>query len=333
MADALLTFNGHEARTAAAIFERLFPGDGDGFGATEIGVVTYVDRALAGAAADRTETYRLGFVALDRAAREAHGTDFFGCTPAEQDALLAAMEQGGLPRFAIPPQREFFDLLVAHCQEGLFADPAYGGNKEMLGWKFLRHPGVWVDNSAEENLSAEPVTKGGRYQSLAGAGFSIGGRNAEPVNVAGYDPQASVEPPVGEADVVLVGVGGVGGYIAPILAEAGLRVVGLEAGPWRSLGDFLPDELGHGCYCRGEMGPKFLSEAPRWRTDEGKPTREATYSLGRMMNGVGGSIIHYGAWLRRFHPHHFRLRSHILERWGEGVHPGRLHRGRLADRL
>ena len=40
-----------------------------------------------------------------------------------------------------------------------------------------------------------------------------------------------------------------------------------------------------------------------------------------MMNGVGGSVIHYGAWLRRFHPHHLRYRSHILERWGAKAIP------------
>jgi len=54
------------------------------------------------------------------------------------------------------------------------------------------------------------------------------------------------------------------------------------------------------------MGPKFLAEAPRWRRSEEEPTQEATFSLGRMMNAVGGSVIHYGAWLRRYHPHHFR---------------------------
>jgi gluconate 2-dehydrogenase alpha chain len=42
----------------------------------------------------------------------------------------------------------------------------------------------------------------------------------------------------------------------------------------------LPDELGSAYYCRGEMGPKFLSETPRWRRNEGEPTREATFSLG-----------------------------------------------------
>ena len=47
---ALISLNAHEARTAAAIFERLFPADEGGPGANQIGVLAYVDRALAGAA-------------------------------------------------------------------------------------------------------------------------------------------------------------------------------------------------------------------------------------------------------------------------------------------
>ena len=121
--------------------------------------------------------------------------------------------------------------------------------------------------------------------------------------------------------MVLVGVGGVGGLVAPVLAKAGLRVVGLEAGPWREGRDFVPDELGSAYYCRGNMGEKFLSEAPRWRRNEGEPAREATFSLGRMMNGVGGSIPHYGAWLRRYHPHHFDHLTHVRESFGEEILP------------
>jgi gluconate 2-dehydrogenase alpha chain len=47
-----------------------------------------------------------------------------------------------------------------------------------------------------------------------------------------------------------------------------------------------------------------------------------------MMNSVGGSVIHYGAWLRRFHPHHFRTLSHVKEQWGTSVLPEGC---RLAD--
>jgi gluconate 2-dehydrogenase alpha chain len=315
--DALISLNPYEARTAAAIFERLFPADENGPGATEIGVVTFVDRALAGAYRDKAEVYRIGLATLDFVARQRCGTPFADCTIEEQTALLGALEQGAIPDFRVPPPREFFDMLRLHLQEGLFADPAYGGNRDKAGWRFLGHTGVWFENTAEENLATEPVTKGGVIQSLTDVGYSLGGGPREPVEIPGYDPQRGGEPPSGPADVVLVGVGAAGSMLASILARSGLRVVGLEVGPWRTKRDFVPDELGSAYYCRGGMGPKFLSETPRWRRNEGAPTREAAFTLGRMMNSVGGSVIHWGAALRRCHPHHFRYLTHVRESFGE----------------
>jgi gluconate 2-dehydrogenase alpha chain len=318
---ALLVLTPYEARTAAAVFERLFPADEHGPGATEIGALAYLDRALAGAYRERAEAYRIGLATLDLAARGRYGVPFADCGSAQQDALIASLERGELANFRVPPQRDFFEMLRAHLQEGLFADPAYGGNRDKLGWRFLGHPGVWLENSAEENLSEEPVTKGGVIQSLEDLGYSLDGGPSEPVDIPGYDSQRGAEPPAGPADVVLVGVGAMGSVVAPILARAGLRVVGLEAGPWRTKHDFLPDELGSAYYCRGDMGPKFLSETPRWRRNEGEPTREATFSLGRMMNGVGGSVIHWGGALRRCHPHHFGYLTHVREKFGEEALP------------
>ena len=318
---ALVTFNPHEGRTAAAVFERLFPADEHGPGATEIGVVEYIDRALAGAYIEQVEDYRLGLAALDRVARAEAGAVFADLATRDQDRLLAGLERGELPHWRVPEQRSFFERLRAHLQEGLFADPAYGGNRDKLGWRVLGHPGVWLDNSAEENLSTAPITKGGIIQSLVDVGYALPAGPTEPDPIPGYDPQGGIAAPSEKADVVLVGMGGVGGFIAPLLTRAGLRVVGLEAGPWRSGKDFIPDELGSTYYCRGAMGTKFLAETPRWRRAPGKPTQELTFSLGRMMNGVGGSVVHYGAWLRRFHPHHFRQRSRVIERWGQRAIP------------
>jgi gluconate 2-dehydrogenase alpha chain len=318
---ALLALNAYEAQIAAAAFERIFPADADGPGATALGAVTFLDRALMGAYSHLADTYRYGLAALDAAAKARHGRGFAACAPAEQDGLLADLERGALPDLVAPPQRAFFALLRAHCQEGLFADPAYGGNRDKGGWRWLGHPGIFFENSAEENLSPEPVTKGGRIQSLADVGYALDGGPREPQQIPGYDPQAGARPPRGPADVVLVGVGAANALAARILAQAGLRVVGLEAGPYRTSRDFVPDELGSAYYCRGGMGPKYLSEAPRWRLDAGQPTVEATFSLGRMMNSVGGSVIHWGGALRRCHPHHFRFLSHVRERWGEQVLP------------
>src|SRR4051794_37554650 len=125
---ALLVLTPYEARTAAAVFERLFPSDENDPGATGIGVLAYLDRALAGAYRDKAEAYRLGLAALDLAASRRNGVPFADCSAEKQDALLAGLEQGALPHFLIPPQRDFFEMLRAHLQEGLFADPAHGGN-------------------------------------------------------------------------------------------------------------------------------------------------------------------------------------------------------------
>ncbi|MEZ4865449.1 MAG: GMC family oxidoreductase [Caldilineaceae bacterium] len=323
---AYTAFNSYEARTATAIFERMFPADQQTAGATDIGVVDYVDRALAGAYSDQAAIYHTGLAALDRVARRRHGAPFAGCTVAQQNKLLADLEQGALPDFYTPVQSHFFALLRTHLQEGLFADPLYGGNQNKLGWATLGHPGVWLENSAAENLSAAPVTKGGVIQSMADLGYPLAAQATGQTAVApaasiGYDPQLGAQPPTGAADVILVGLGAVGGLIAPVLAEAGLRVVALEAGPYRTKMDFLPDELGATYYGRANMGSKFLSESPQWRRNSGDETEPATFSLGRMVNGVGGSAIHYGAWLRRFHPHHFAPHTRVAERWGVDVLP------------
>jgi gluconate 2-dehydrogenase alpha chain len=318
--EPLLALNPHEGWTAQAVFSRMFPGDAESPGAREIGVLTYLDRALSGPYADHLGTYRLGLMLLEHACQKRYRSGFAQVGESEQDLLLADLERGEIDGWEPSNQRAFFDLMRAHLQEGLFADPAYGGNRDKLGWMILGHPGIWLSNTAEENLSAEPVTKGGRVQSLADVEEALGALPPEPP-VPGFDLGRGAAPPNGEVDVVIVGVGGVGGFIAPVLAGTGLKVVGLEAGSWWRLADFRPDELGETYYCRAEMGPKFKRETPRWRRNEGEPTRELTFSLGRMMNGVGGSVIHYGGWLRRFPAHNLRFRSYIIERWGEAAIP------------
>ena len=46
-----------------------------------------------------------------------------------------------------------------------------------------------------------------------------------------------------KTDVVIVGMGAAGGVAALPLTNAGLKVIGIEAGGWLSPRDFAPDEL------------------------------------------------------------------------------------------
>jgi len=123
-----------------------------------------------------------------------------------------------------------------------------------------------------------------------------------------------------EADVCIVGMGAAGGIAAYVLAAQGLEVVGLEAGPGWTNSDFPWDELTAFNF-RNTLGKIFNNSAPTWRRREGAPTGPATFSLGRMMNGVGGGDIHFGAWSRRFLPGDFTALSDTLRRYGAEVLP------------
>ena len=311
---ASLVLTARQQSTAQALFATLFPPDASQPGATEIGVLDYVERQLAADDQGLQGQYQRGLDFLEEAAQGMFQRSFAHCSQGEQQKLVRLLDKGQLDVSPAHRQREFMDLVIAHMQEGLFADPLHGGNRDKQGWKFLRHPGVWLENSPAEMMSEVPEDKGGRYQSIADLGDFIQDRPDGAAAIPPeFDPNRGLEPPGGDADVILIGLGAMNSVIVPQLTEAGLQVVALEAGPYRSRQDYMPDELRQTYYGRAHLGPKFNQEIPRWRLNAGEPTRPCSFSLGRMMNGVGGSVFHYGGWMRRFHPHHFRLRSHIQE--------------------
>jgi gluconate 2-dehydrogenase alpha chain len=298
-----LWFSKAQADIAAAMFERMFPRDTDP-GAREIGVVQFVDRALAGIDADKQPVYRRGLQALEDEARARFATPFVDCTDDQQDVILQALEQSTLRVMEVGEQQELFSIFLQHLREGLFCDPVHGGNRDFRGWRFLGHPGAWLDYTAEECLGLEPADKGGEMRGVRDIPEPPVARAAPPV----------VRPAWGRSDdqcvdVILVGVGLVGGLVAPVLARGGLKVVGLEAGPWRQRGSCVPDELSYSFALRAGLSTKFQAERPTWRPDAGSPEVPAVASLGNMVNGVGGSALHYGAMLRRWHPHHFAHRT------------------------
>jgi gluconate 2-dehydrogenase gamma chain len=41
--------------------------------------------------------------------------------------------------------KDFFKQILTDTQQGFFADPIYGGNKDMCGWKMIGYPGARYD--------------------------------------------------------------------------------------------------------------------------------------------------------------------------------------------
>ena len=121
-------------------------------------------------------------------------------------------------------------------------------------------------------------------------------------------------------DVVLIGVGAVGGVAALPLARAGLDVIGLEAGNWLTARDFAPDELRNNIRGWPQSVQKANREVPTHRRSEGAPYSPRP-SVHPMMNAVGGTSLHYWGQSWRLNPWDFRVVSETARRYGAGRIP------------
>ncbi len=61
--------------------------------------------------------------------------------------MLAGMD-GGKIALKLKPgfsTKQFFELILQNTMEGFFADPLYGGNRNMASWKMIGFPGARYD--------------------------------------------------------------------------------------------------------------------------------------------------------------------------------------------
>jgi gluconate 2-dehydrogenase gamma chain len=186
-------FTPAEAEAVEALADRIIPPDPQTFGGKEAGCAVFIDRQLAGAYGHReglyvsgpfqpgtkeqgpqssqppSQLYRAGLAALDqycRSEQAPRGKDFARLTAAQQDAVLGAMESGSVHFEGVDTQT-FFEQLLKDVQEGFFADPLYGGNRDMCSWKMIGFPGArydytdWVGRH-NERYPYPPVSISGR---------------------------------------------------------------------------------------------------------------------------------------------------------------------------
>lgn len=162
---ARLWLNNVEADTLTALVDRLIPSSDSGPGAVEVGVVTYIDRQLAGnlgaastwymrgpfaegapsqgwqLALTPAALYRLSLAEIDRVVQAEHGRAVRDLDAGQRDALLARMEKGELQLGGVSSS-VFFEFLLGNTVEGYFADPLYGGNRGGVNWKRIGYPGA-----------------------------------------------------------------------------------------------------------------------------------------------------------------------------------------------
>jgi gluconate 2-dehydrogenase gamma chain len=159
-------FNDAQAQTITAMAERIFPKDATGPGATDAHVLNYIDGRLSGAWGLGAKTYRQGpyvqpadsghgfqlamtprdvykdaLSAIDAYCNRQYGKSFAELTAQQQDDVLHALADGKVDTFTTVPAATFFAMFRQNVVEGLFADPLYGGNFNLIGWRWIGFPG------------------------------------------------------------------------------------------------------------------------------------------------------------------------------------------------
>jgi gluconate 2-dehydrogenase gamma chain len=124
---------------------------------------------------DMRDRYRLGVQGMEDYAQQLYRQGFADLAPDQQDRVLADMQAGIPTTFdgssiqaatTVPAggsteamhqmalgavgvgAAAFFQLLLSHVIAGFFADPVYGGNRNMIGWKLIGFPGAQVSYTA-----------------------------------------------------------------------------------------------------------------------------------------------------------------------------------------
>jgi gluconate 2-dehydrogenase gamma chain len=150
-----------EAAVISAVCERLIPSDSTGPGAREANVVRYIDRALAGDLSAFRGAYTMAVAALNGYAQSKHGAAFTALTAEQQDGILTDMDLSRVPATAgfAPNAKAVFEMIRTHAVQGMFGDPAHGGNTNFVGWKLVRFPGPRLVISArDQRLNVVPRT-------------------------------------------------------------------------------------------------------------------------------------------------------------------------------
>jgi gluconate 2-dehydrogenase gamma chain len=160
-----------EAAFIEALVDHMIPHDDLTGSGTEIGIATFIDRALAGSwgKGDRlymqgpwgkgtanqgyqlpltpAGLYRFSIPASNAYCRKTYGAEFKKCSAQDKEAFLKDLSTGKLTFDGGLPGRAFFSVLYDNVMEGMFADPIYGGNKDKAGWKMIGFPGVMANNA------------------------------------------------------------------------------------------------------------------------------------------------------------------------------------------
>jgi gluconate 2-dehydrogenase gamma chain len=163
--EPLLTLTATEHAFFVAAADTIIPPDQLSPSGSDCGVANFIDRQLAGAYGtgarlyrqgpfpkgkpeqgyqlplNPREFFRAGVASANEFTRKTWAKDFDRLNEEQRVIALKTMEEGKA-EFKGFGSAMFFNALLQITMEGFFADPMYGGNRDMASWKMVGYPGL-----------------------------------------------------------------------------------------------------------------------------------------------------------------------------------------------
>ncbi|AXI00138.1 gluconate 2-dehydrogenase subunit 3 family protein [Sporosarcina sp. PTS2304] len=109
----------------------------------------------------RGEIFIEGIHAMELTSKDAFDMGFTELSPDQQDEILQLFDEGKAKMNGVS-SATFFNLLLQTTIEGAYADPVYGGNRNMEGWRMKEYPGprasYTADIEKEDFIVMKPVS-------------------------------------------------------------------------------------------------------------------------------------------------------------------------------
>ncbi|MGD0411109.1 MAG: gluconate 2-dehydrogenase subunit 3 family protein [Verrucomicrobiota bacterium] len=142
-------FSEAEASLLIAMCEQIIPRD-DTPGATDAGVIYYIDRQISGPLARHQRSYRQGLAAFRQTCLQVFKTPFEDLAFERQTEALRLIEAGRAPgeHWGDLSQQAFFGLVLDHTRQGFYGSPRHGGNRNYASYRMmgLAYPNLLARN-------------------------------------------------------------------------------------------------------------------------------------------------------------------------------------------
>src|SRR6266550_5656872 len=164
--DGYMFLRPQEAQFIEAVVDHMVPKDELTPSGTELGIATYIDRALAGGWGQGERLYmqgpwgkgtpnqgyqlpltpaalyRAGIKATNAHCLKTYGKSFDALNEQQREEVLVGLSAAKITFPDGLPVRTFWGTVYQTVMEGMFSDPIYGGNRDKVGWRMIGFPGI-----------------------------------------------------------------------------------------------------------------------------------------------------------------------------------------------